>query len=195
MHSQESQVGEMEIKKLTGEQVVMIYSHNMIKDFPVAELKPLAMINDSLQKGTYECLGALEGEEILAYAFMIKLGNDYLLDYFAVEESHRGEGIGSAFLQQVTGWYDTADSMIAEVEDYDYAADAAEEKLRRSRYGFYLQNGYQDTKVRVCMYGVEYIIMECSRQTHTMEEIKDLYSRHYRNILPAKFYDAYIKIK
>lgn len=190
----------MEIKSLTIEQVKQVYEESMKVDFPDNERKPLAMILKALENGTYECLGAFmeEGEvdKIVGYAFFVKTENDYLFDYLAVMKDYRNKGIGAEFLKGIAKHCENYESVIGEVEDPACAKTEDEKKLQQRRRDFYFRNGYVDTKVRVKLFGVDYLVIEMNKNvTHTEQEIKELYKKHYEAMLPKLLYKTMVKIK
>ena len=73
----------MRLMTLTKDQLSDLYNDRMRKDFPPSELKPLFVMLDAVDKGIYETLGLYDGEEIVGYSCLVKLGNDYLVDYLA----------------------------------------------------------------------------------------------------------------
>ena len=70
-----------------------------------------------MDAGKYECY-ALTENELLGYAFFVKLERDYLLDYLAIVRGKRDLGLGSVFLEKLFHQLKDADSMIVEVEAY-----------------------------------------------------------------------------
>ena len=86
-----------EIRPLSLDEVRDVYHLRMVHDFPRNELKSLGMIEKALKRGNYRCLGMRDGNAILAYSFFVTLESNYLLDYFAVDQSQRGNGLGSFF--------------------------------------------------------------------------------------------------
>ena len=92
-----AQLETYEIRPLSLDEVRDVYHLRMVHDFPRNELKSLGMIEKALKRGNYRCLGMRDGNAILAYAFFVTLESNYLLDYFAVDQSQRGNGLGSFF--------------------------------------------------------------------------------------------------
>ena len=74
----------MKLSSLNKKQIETIYRERMKIDFPPNELKPLSMIYDAIERGIYECLGLMDGTDIVGYAYLIRKGDDYLIDYLAV---------------------------------------------------------------------------------------------------------------
>ena len=88
----------MNVKILTKQQVEFIYKTSMMFDFPDDERKPLSMILEAMDKGVYECLGLMEEEEILGYAFFYKMDKDYLFDFLAMTRDNRNKGYGLSLI-------------------------------------------------------------------------------------------------
>lgn len=198
------------IKRLTKQQMETVYNSHMRKDFPDNERKPLAMILEGMDKGTYECLGLfnstpdLENEPtvddwekyLLGYAIFVSQDKDYLFDYLAVTDGNRQNGAGTVFLEKLAEYYGEAHSVIGEVEDPDCSENEQERILQTRRYDFYMRNGYVDTGVRVILFGVHYRVIELKlNETHTESRIKELYKKHYKAMLTKEKYDSMVTIK
>ena len=127
----------MELIELNQEQVKGVYHTYMEKDFPDNERKPLSMLLEGMDQGKYQCLALGHETELLGYAVMAVLGDDYLLDYLAVCDGKRNQGYGEILLKLLADKYEQAQSLIGEVEDPRYAADSEERRLRERRLHFY----------------------------------------------------------
>lgn len=182
---------------LTREQIEKIYNECMKVDFPPNELKPLAMIFKAMEEGVYFCYGLMEEDEVLGYAFLLKLrdSEDYLIDYIATNQKKRNQGLGAVILKELRELLKDADSVIGEVENPDLADSEEERTLQKRRYQFYMRNGLLDTGVLATCFGVPFIILEqtCSK-AHTKEEIISLYKAHYQALLPKTMYEKNIRI-
>ena len=55
----------MKLSSLNKKQIETIYQERMKIDFPPSELKPLSMIYDAIERGIYECLGLMDGTDML----------------------------------------------------------------------------------------------------------------------------------
>jgi len=73
-----------------------------------------------------------------------------LLDYLAVHEKLRDQGVGSAFLQALLSQYEGR-GLFVEIEATD-RDDPTGEKLRRKQ--FYVRNGLEDMHVVAILFGV-----------------------------------------
>jgi len=106
------------LRVLQVDEIKTLYKERLARDFPPAELKPLAMLVSALERNGYTCYGAVVEESILAYAFFVKCGNDALVDYFAVRDDMRDAGIGSRFRQElIAGPLQGMNCVLLEIED------------------------------------------------------------------------------
>lgn len=187
----------MRVISLNKDQVTELYQKSYVKDFPAAERKPLSMLLKGMDRGTYQCLGLLnEQEEIISYAYFVQKGQDFLFDYFAVLDGGRNKGIGSQFLSLIAEFFKDADSVIGEVEDPAYAQSEEDRDLQTRRLHFYLRNGYLDTKIRVKLFGVDYIVLQLDNgKIMDKKQVSDLYKAHYKAFLPWIMYIANVKVK
>ncbi len=181
----------MELRLLVTNQVGKLYKEHMVFDFPKDELKPLAMILKAIDEDRYEPLGLFDGEGLIGYVFVVKLGNDYLVDYLATFPEYRNKGKGANLLGLLDEYLKDANSIIGEVEDPLYTLDEEVAALQERRINFYKRNGCKDTGVRVECFGVKYIVLETGKgKGHSTEEVWQLYESFYRSLLPE---DKFIK--
>ncbi len=182
----------LDIRPLSREETAFVYNEYLRADFADDERKPLSAILRSLDAGCYLCLGAFSGGQLLAYAFFIfnqsPAGRNYLLDYFAVLESHRAHGVGSRFLQALPRHLSDPALLIIEVENPDFAADAVEKVLRERRIAFYRKNGAVDTGIAFWFFDVEYLLMGIPMQgtAWTPDQIRDAYTAILRSVIPPR---------
>ena len=170
-------------------QIEQLYKSRLKKDFARNELKPLSAIRRAWDRNAYDCYGLFCAEEILGYAFFVRLGKTYLFDYLGIEAGRRGTGLGSIFLRQLAACLTDADCVVGEVEDPDRAGSAEERTLRERRLAFYLRNGYRSTGLKALVFGVDYCILELPvGRAHTADELRAIYAGIYRSLLPGPFF-------
>lgn len=183
------------VRRLTDGQIADTYSSRMTRDFPADELKPLRRIREALSRGGYACFGLFDGASLLAYAFFVIAENEYLLDYFAVDEARRGSGIGSCFLTMLKPLLTNAGIVLIEVEHPGFAADADEHRMRERRRQFYLRSGCLDTGAEACVFGTEYRLLEMPLAgAHAQQVVKSAYLRIYQSLLPAEMMRRNIRL-
>lgn len=120
--------------------------------FPENERKPFSVIERKAAMGSMEILVIRDGKKRMGFA-IIALGEGLvLLDYFAVAEKYRGQGIGEEALQLLRALY-SENQFYLEIEHVDDTAPNYTQRLRRKN--FYLRSGMQDTGIRVQMFGVD----------------------------------------
>ena len=143
-------------RKLSAEEVISIYSAIAPLHFPKAELKPVENVKNYLKNDLYTGYGFYENETLLAYALFLILPKEHklLLDYYAVLEAYRNDGIGSAFLQSLRTDITCADGIYIESENPDYAESEQEKKIQEKRIAFYDRNGAVFTGVLSTLFGV-----------------------------------------
>ena len=81
-----------------------------------------------------------EGENILGFTYTVMAGEILFVLFFAVDESLRGKGAGSAILSHLK---EKGKAVLLNIEPLDPAAGNYEERLLRFR--FYEKNGFFDT--------------------------------------------------
>lgn len=182
--------------RLTLQQAEQIYMQYMKQDFAPDELKPFGMIQEAWARGEYECLGFYDGAMLSGYAYLVRLGREYLLDYFAVQADLRGSGYGSRILQMLRMEYAEASSILIESENPDYAVDASEFTERQRRLRFYHRAGCLDTGVTVRLFGVEYKVLELPVSgAHSPDAIRESYMRLYLSFLSAERCQKHILLR
>ena len=65
-----------------------LFDTHMGDHFPADELKPFSIMEQSVREGNYFPYGYYEDGELLAYTCLLKSGDFFLLDYFAVMEEY-----------------------------------------------------------------------------------------------------------
>lgn len=142
--------------------------------FPRYERKPFAIIRQ-MSKGRRTDVWLAERDGRFAgLAATINGSSDILLDYLAVPEKLRDQGVGSAFLQALLTKYEGR-GLFVEIEATD-RDDPSGEKQRRKQ--FYLRNGLEDMHVTVILFGVrmELLGRGCNLD---FDGYQDFYRTHY----------------
>lgn len=185
------------LRPLTDTQTRLLYAHQMRRDFPESELKPLESILRMKRAGVYDVLGAHDGGTMIAYALVYRprQGRVLLLDYLAVEPVCRGRGAGAALLGALRGYYAAAaDVLLIECERPKAAPD---EKQARGRIRFYERCGARLTSTRVWLFEVEYSIMAlpCTQEipTEGRDWAKEILSL-YRQMLEPEAYARNVRL-
>ena len=153
------------IKKLDKAEIGHIYQTYMETDFPAAELKPLSHITRSMDAGYGFSLGICEGETLAGYAVFILCGETRcaLLDYFAILEDRRGEGLGHRAFSLFESYFrenlPEVDGIYIESERISAAENEAQRRIRERRIAFYLSCGCEMTAFRSVLFGVDYSVL------------------------------------
>lgn len=173
----------MEIRLLNDEERHYIYHEHLQKDFHHSEVKPYALVEKLVKEQKYLCYGLWDDEELKGYALFVK-GTDgptLLLDYFAVLNAYRSQGIGRKFIQAIQeNMSKDKLTLIAEVENPAYASDERSRDLMNRRIQFYIRNGFKQSKVWSRVFTDEYMIIYYNEKPYRdgdslVMELKQLY--------------------
>ncbi len=126
--------------------------------FPPSEKKPFRLIEEKTETGEME-IYAIVGDsgEFLGLAIFILHGRIALLDYFAIDDSLRGKGIGSAALSEIKVLFPEK-VLLLEIEDpEEMGADNTAERVRRER--FYTSRGMSVMPYKIMLFGVKMLVL------------------------------------
>lgn len=144
--------------------------------FPHYERKPFAIIRRMRKEGRTDVWLAEQDGHFAGLAATINAPDVILLDYLAVHEKRRTQGVGSAFLQALLTKYE-GKGLFVEIEAAN-RDDPTGEKARRKQ--FYLRNGLEDMHVVAILFGVR---MELLGRGCNMDF--DAYQNFYRTYYNA----------
>lgn len=106
--------------------------------FPKEEQKPFKFLLNGVKKGFYELFVVSDDENsFYGIAFMVKKDNIVLLDFLAIDEEFRNQGLGSKVLKLLQEKY-ANQKLVIEIEDTTVPAKNIVDRLRRKE--FYLRN-------------------------------------------------------
>ncbi len=167
-----------------------VYRRYIKKDFPRQERRPLSAMESIMKKGKYKAYGYYEGTRLMAYATLYFCGRHSfaLLDYYAVAAGLRGQGIGSAFLQDLIPLIPVKGGLLIEAESPASARKEEERHIRERRVAFYEKNGAEKTGINCRLFGVDYNILYCPKHRKsgsknlTLGQIRALYQDLYGNL-------------
>ncbi|MDR2514883.1 MAG: GNAT family N-acetyltransferase [Christensenellaceae bacterium] len=173
------------IEPLGAERAGWLYHTRLQRDFPRAELRPLFWIKALLASGNYSLLTWSENGEMLAYAALIHgdgIGG-VLLDYFAVEEGSRGQGIGGRFLGELRAYLgeEGKAGLLIESELPKSAQNAEERAIRERRIAFYARCGAEQTGLGWRVFSVDYALLwlpmaKATAEVSPGEDVQALYA-------------------
>ena len=171
----------MKIIKATDETRLKLIEDLYLRAFPKAERKPFSLMVQKQQEGTMELLSIEEDKKFLGLAIFAHDKDIALLDYFAITDELRGQGIGSRAIKALQKIY-AGKRFVLEIETTKKPCDDLE--MREHRKGFYLRNGLHTMDFDVNLFGVE---MEVLSNTDYLnfEEYLDV----YKNACGLKFAD------
>ncbi len=143
--------------------------------FPRSERKPFSMIRRETARGRMELLVLLENEVPAGLAVTAVCAEPILIDYFAIDETMRGRGLGTAALAAIRSYYGEK-TLFLEIEAPDPAAPNHIQRVARKR--FYERSGFLDTGYRVQLMGIPMELL--STDTVMLEECHRAYRALYR---------------
>ena len=161
----------MKIVKATDEKRLKYIEELYLRAFPAAERKPFWLMLQKQIEGTMEILSIEDENTFLGLAIFAFDKDLALLDYFAISEELRSQGIGSKALKALQKIYD-GKRFILEIETTKKTCKDLE--MREHRKAFYLRNGLRTINFDVILFGVEMeILANCEELT--FEEYLDIY--------------------
>jgi len=177
-------MSEREFRLLSKEELVVLYGLHMKRDFPKAELKPLNRLLTMMEAGNYEPYGLFVDGKLTAYALYWLAGEPYvMLDYFAVMPEIRNQGTGSELLREMLERFcQNGGGVFGEVEIPD-TGDAAVDKLRRRRLGFYARAGLRQMGFRTKIFEVPYLVLAYGPEISD-EALMEVTRKLYREAFP-----------
>ena len=174
------------------QQIISIFNEYMVFDFPQDELKPLAHILSMVEDGTCTFYALRQNKEVLSYFSVCVNGEGLLVDYLAVNEKYRGQGIGTKALEFLKSVANNK-YIIVECEDEEKSKDETDRKTRLKRIAFYERSGFKRSGVSSNLFGVDYIILTYPTEL-SKEKVKELSSTVYLRMLGKSMYDKFMKI-
>lgn len=118
--------------------------------FPRNERKPFWLIRKKERQGLAEILAVFD-DDFAGLVITLLHADMVLVDYFAIDGSKRGKGLGSCALRLICERY-AGKRIVLEIESPDACAPEGDERVRRKN--FYLKNGFTDIKIPVSVFGV-----------------------------------------
>lgn len=112
--------------------------------FPKEERIPWPLVRLNALRRNIDLTAFLDGDTFCGFTYSVTCGDLHFLLFFAVDDSLRSQGYGSAILSALKETYAT---VVLNIEPL--VEDAPNLPERRHRYGFYRHNGFFDTGYHV----------------------------------------------
>ena len=171
----------MKIIKATDEHRLQLIEDLYMRAFPKAERKPFQLMVKKQAEGTMELLSIEEENQFLGLAIFAHDKDIALLDYFAISDEMRGQGVGSRAIKALQKIY-AGKRFVLEIETTKKPCNDLE--MRNKRKGFYLRNGLHTMDFDVMLFGVEMEML--SNADHlNFDEYLDV----YKNACGLKYAD------
>lgn len=196
------------IRTLDYEQTATIYNEWLGKHFPADEVKPLKNIYKMWEEEAYSALALYDIKKLdtadclkglVGYAFFVESPKSdmVLLDYYAIVEEYRNQGLGSVFLGEMKKSLNGKRGIIIETEDIELASSDEELLTRKRRDQFYVSNGAVKTDIRTSVYGVDYAIWSLAAEGERITEEESLRAVEeiYKTMFPPERFGTHIFIR
>ena len=171
----------MKIVKATDEKRLKLIEDLYMRAFPKSERKPFKLMVQKQTEGTMELLSIEEENAFLGLAIFAHDKDIALLDYFAISDDMRGQGIGSRAIKALQKIY-AGKRFVLEIETTKKPCDDLE--MRSKRKAFYLRNGLHTMDFDVNLFGVEMEVLSNGEHLN-FDEYLDV----YKNACGLKFAD------
>ena len=171
----------MKIVKATDEKRLKLIEDLYMRAFPKSERKPFKLMIQKQAEGTMELLSIEEENAFLGLAIFAHDKDIALLDYFAISDDLRGQGIGSRAIKALQKIY-AGKRFVLEIETTKNPCDDLE--MRQHRKAFYLRNGLHTMDFDVNLFGVEMEVLSNGEYLN-FDEYLDV----YKNACGLKFAD------
>ena len=184
-----------ELKRLSLDDLHLVYTQHLIHDFPPEERKPLSAMEKLYEAGRYDLWGLYDGEELTAYALLWydPEGDIVLLDYLGVcQGKPRGAGMGSAMVTALMEEYPAVSGTLVEAEAEDAALPGGEADVRRRRLAFYRRLGFRELSYVAKIFGVRYAMFLLGDRTEG--EAMEAHQRLYHYEFTPWLYDRFVQI-
>lgn len=156
--------------------------------FPEYERKPLLLVWLAQKKGNADIWIIESNNDFVGLAITMNSQDLVLLDYFAIDEKKRGNGLGSKALKKLQSYYNGR-RFFLEIETVYTSAENLAERKRRKK--FYLSNGMSELKImaKVFKTDMELLGYNCSLD---FDEYRSIYLSSYgkwaaENITPLDY--------
>ena len=171
----------MKIVKATDEKRLKLIEDLYMRAFPKSERKPFKLMVQKQAEGTMELLSIEKENAFLGLAIFAHDKDIALLDYFAISDEMRGQGIGSRAIKALQKIY-AGKRFVLEIETTKKSCDDLE--MRQHRKAFYLRNGLHTMDFDVNLFGVEMEVLSNGNHLN-FDEYLDV----YKNACGLKFAD------
>ena len=171
----------MKIIKATDEKRLKLIENLYLRAFPKSERKPFSLMVGKQAEGTMELLSIEENHVFLGLAIFAHDKDIALLDYFAITDEMRGNGIGSRAIKALQKIY-AGKRFVLEIETTKKPCNDLE--MREHRKAFYLRNGLHTMDFDVNLFGVEMEVLSNADHLNF-----DEYLNVYKNACGLKFAD------
>jgi len=139
--------------------------------FPKYERVPWWILCLNAHRKNVDVTAWMDGEQFCGLTVSVTVEGMHFLMFFAVEESLRGKGCGSAILTELRNTHPSVSLNIELLEE-----DAPNYQQRLDRFRFYGKNGFYNTGWHVWEIGGEFLVLS-TRQELDVTAYKKIFKR------------------
>lgn len=169
----------MKLIKATSEQQLNVVEELYLRAFPATERKPFPEMVERQKMNTMDIFSIESENGFWGLAILAHDKDITLLDYFAISDELRGQGLGSLAIRSLQELFKDR-RFILEIETTKKPCIDLE--MREQRKSFYLRNGLHTMDFDVNLFGVEMEILSNAEHI-SYEEYIDV----YRNACDPKY--------
>lgn len=161
----------MKFIKATTEKQLKTIEALYLRAFPASERKPFQEMIERQEMKTMDIFSIESQNDFLGLAILAHDKDITLLDYFAISDKIRGQGMGSCAIRSLQELFKNR-RFILEIETTKKTCSDLE--IREHRKAFYLRNGLHTMDFDVNLFGVEMEILSNAEHI-SYEEYIDVY--------------------
>lgn len=157
-------------RMLTPEESREVYEKQLVRHFPDAQRDASALLGQK----EYTGYGLFSGKTLLVYGFLLPLSSgNVVLEYLAVREAYRQEGLGTTFLSRLKSGLPSSAQIYVSVPDPVGAQDDAAVLAKKKCIAFYEKCGYVQTGVVTTLGKIPYrvLVQGCAASRRFVREV------------------------
>lgn len=186
----------MRLQRLEPHELKSVYEAEITADFPPAERKPYAAMEQLMARGRYLPYGALdEAGALVGYALLWSSlpGTYVMLDYLGVTKTKRNSGFGGQILELLRREFQDWEGVIIESEAPD---GGQEDEIRRRRLGFYERAGCTLLPHDAWLFGVHYrtMLLDASAPGADPARALEAHRELYHNYFTKKQLCSFVRV-
>lgn len=150
-----------------------------LESFPKNERFPFWILRHSIKKGKATLNAIVDDHKFIGIEYIVNCDSSVYLMFFAIDKELRNKNYGTNVLKDLNEKYEIIFLSIEKPKD----------ELSKRRKGFYLRNGFFETKKYCSEAGVDYEIL-CNNKDYDITE--EIHKKRYDNMTNSKIVKFFI---